>query len=146
MIVLRGVDKFLGAVDLKVAQMRRATAAATAKALHLIEKRTKEKLGLKSHKKGTPTPSSPGEPPALISGNLRRSIQVEGPIPVTANSWRGSVGPTAAYGRVQELGGATGRGGRSHLPARPFLQPSYDELKDEIRAIFEAAWTEAILK
>lgn len=146
MIVLRGVDRFMGAVDTKVAQMRRATMAATAKALHLIEKRTKEKLGLKSHQKGTPTPSSPGEPPALITGNLRRGIQVEGPIPVTANSWRGSVGPTAVYGRVQELGGATGRSGRSVLPVRPFLEPSYDELKDEIRALFEAAWTEATLQ
>lgn len=158
MIVLRGVEKFMGAVDLKVAQMRRATAAATAKVLHLIEKRTKEKLGLKSHQKGTPTPSGVGEPPALITGNLRRSISVEGPIPVTANSWRGSVGPTAIYGRIQELGGEvfTSRstsmvmmgvpGSGIRLPARPYLQPSYNELQVEIRAIFQAAWTEAILK
>jgi phage gpG-like protein len=143
MIVLRGVDRFVGAVDLKVAQMRRATQQATAKALHLIERRTKQRLGEKSHQRGTPTPSGAGEPPALITGNLRRSITVEGPVPLSPNSWRGSVGPTAIYGRVQELGGVTGRG---TLPARPYLRPSYEELLPEIRAIFEAAWTEAILK
>jgi len=142
-IVIKGVDRFLAGVDLKVEQMRRATLAATAKALHLIEKRTKEKLGLKSHRKGTPTPSGAGEPPALITGNLRRSITVTGPEPLTANSWRGSVGPTAVYGRVQELGGPTGRG---VLPARPSLQPSYGELQEEIRRVFVAAWTEATLK
>jgi phage gpG-like protein len=157
MIVLRGVDRFLGAVDLKVEQMRRATEAATAKALHLIEKAAKQKLGIRSHQRGTPTPSAPGDPPALISGNLRRSITVTGPEPITANSWRGQVGPTAAYGRIQELGGditsmhtsmvmmgTAGSGIR--LPARPYMQPAYDDSKDEIRAIFEAAWSEAILK
>lgn len=143
MIILRGVDRFIAAVDEKTMQMRRATAAATAKALHLIERRAKQKLGEKSHRRGTPTPSQPGEPPALITGNLRRSITVTGPEPLTANTWRGQVGPTAVYGRVQELGGPTGRG---VLPARPYLEPSYEELKDEIKAIFREAWTAAILK
>lgn len=143
MIVLRGVDIFKGAVDTKVAQMRAATRAATAKALHLIERRAKQKLGLRSHQRGTPTPSGPGEPPALITGNLRRSIAVTGPAPITANAWRGKVGPTAVYGRVQELGGPTGRG---VLPARPYLHPSYEELREEIHALFRAAWTKAILR
>lgn len=143
MIILRGVDRFVGAVDLKVSQMRRATAAATAKALHLIERRAKQKLGQKSHRRGTPTPSGPGEPPALITGNLRRAITVTGPEALTFNTWRGQVGPTAVYGRVQELGGPTGR---NVLPPRPYLEPSYEELKDEIRALFRAAWTKAILE
>lgn len=142
MIVLHGVDRFIGAVDAKVAHMRAATRAATAKALHLIERRAKQKLGLKSHRRGTPTPAGPGEPPALVTGNLRRSIAVTGPEPLTPNSWRGRVGPTAVYGRVQELGGVTGRG---VLPARPYLEPAYDELKPEIAALFRAAWTKAIL-
>jgi len=142
-IVLRGVDQFMAAVDGKVATMRAATRAATAKALHLIERTTKQKLGLKSHERGTPTPSGPGEPPALVTGNLRRSIKVTGPDPVTANSWRGKVGPTAIYGRAQELGDVTGHG---VLPPRPYLKPSYDELREEIRALFHAAWTTAILK
>lgn len=143
MIVLRGVDRFIAGVDVKIEQMRKATQVATARALHLIERKAKEKLGLKSHQKGTPTPSGPGEPPALITGNLRRSITVTGPEPVTRNSWRGEVGPTAIYGRVQEMGGPTGRG---ILPARPYLQPSYDELKEDIRSIFAKAWAEATLK
>lgn len=157
MIILHGVDKFIGAVDLKVTQMRRATAMATAKALHLIERRTKQKLSVRSHQPRTPTPAGPGDPPALITGNLRRSITVMGPEPIGPNAWRGQVGPTAVYGRIQELGGeihsvhtsmvmmgVTGSGIR--IPARPYLEPSYEELKDEIRAIFRTAWTEAILK
>ena len=128
MIILRGVDRFIGAVDEKVAQMRHATRMATAKALHLIERKAKQKLTTFSHERGTPTPSGPGEPPALVTGNLRRSITVTGPEPLTPGSWRGQVGPTAIYGRVQELGGPTGRG---VLPARPYMQPSYDEVKEE---------------
>src|SRR5689334_23888818 len=103
MIVLHGVEQFMAAAEAKVAEMRAATRVATATALHLIEKRAKEKLSEKSHQPGTPTPSGRGEPPALITGNLRRSIKVTGPDPEGVDGWRGKVGPTAIYGRIQEL-------------------------------------------
>jgi len=143
MIVLHGVEQFAAAATAKVAQMKAATRLATGTALHLIERRAKQTLGERSHQRGTPTPSGPGQPPALITGNLRRSISVSGPDAIGSDRWRGQVGPTAVYGRVQELGGATGRG---ILPARPYLRPAYEESREEIRALFEAAWTKAILK
>ena len=157
MIILRGVEKFIAAVDMKTDQMRAATMKATAKALHLIEKRAKENLGLLTHRLGTPTPSGPGEPPALITGNLRRSITVAGPVTLTPNTWSGQVGPTAVYGRIQELGGEVSSqhtsmvmagvaGSGITLPARPYLRPAFEASEVEIRAIFQAAWTEAILK
>lgn len=143
MIVLRGASEFLAAVDKKNEQMRTATRLAVAKALHMIERRAKQNLALKTHKAGTPTPSGPGEPPALITGNLRRSISVTGPVAVGPATWAGKVGPTAVYGRIQELGGQTARG---YLPARPYMDPALRELRAEIRAMFQAAWSSAILK
>jgi len=143
MIVLHGVEQFTAAIADKVAQMRAATRLATGTALHLIERRAKEKLGERSHQAGTPTPSGPGQPPALITGNLRRSIKVTGPDPEGASGWKGSVGPTAVQSRIQELGGvARGR----TLPPRPYLRPAFEEMRGEITAVFRTAWTKAILK
>lgn len=143
MIVLHGVERFMAAIDTKVAQMHAATRAATAKALHVIERAAKQQLTTSSHAVNEPTPSAPGEPPSLVTGNLRRSITVTGPEEVGPAKWRGEVGPTAVYGRIHELGG---QAGHSTLPARPYMQPALDDVREEIRAIFQAAWTEAILK
>lgn len=157
MIVLHGVQEFIAAVDAQNERMRVATKRATARALHVIERRTKQKLTTSSHEAGTPTPSAPGEPPSLITGNLRRSVTVTGPETLTRSSWRGQVGPTAVYGRIQELGGevtsphtsmvmsgVTGSGIR--IPSRPYLAPAYAESLAEVRAIFLQAWTEVIVK
>lgn len=143
-IVLHGVDQAVAAIDRKVEQMRVATRQATAQVLHLIERRTKQLLTTSTHPPGEPTTSRPGEPPSLVTGNLRRSITVTGPTAVTTASWRGEVGPTAIYGRIQELGGIAGRG--AELPARPYLMPAFRELQAQIRAIFERAWTQAIIR
>jgi len=140
-VIVKGLREAIAALEEKNAQIDAATKLATAKVLHLIEKRTKDKLGQRSHQRGTPTPSGPGEPPALITGNLWRSISVFGPDAVGAGAWRGAVGPTAIYGRVQELGG-----GPRNLPARPSLTPSYEELRLDIPAIYREAWTAAIFK
>jgi hypothetical protein len=143
MIILHGLEQFAAAITEKVAQMRAAPRVATGTALHLIERRAQEKLGERSHQAGTPTPSGPGQPPALITGTLRRSIKVTGPDPDGPSGWRGRVGPTAVYGRIQELGGvARGR----TLPPRPYLRPAFEEVRGEIAATFRAAWTKAIIK
>lgn len=141
MIVVKGVPELFAALTAKNAQIDEATRLATAKVLHLVERKAKENLARKSHRKGTPTPAGAGEPPALVTGNLRRSITVKGPTSIGPGAWQGQVGPTAVYGRVQELGG-----GPSRLPARPYLQPAYDDMRLEIPTIFREAWTAAILK
>jgi len=161
MIILRGVDRFVSAVDLKVRQMQLATKLATSEALHLLERRIKLKLRTYTHQRGTPTPSGSGDPPALVSGNLRRGVQVGppgGPENIGANRWRGWVGPTAVYGRIQELGGEIHTPSSSSmvmsgtpgsgiwLPARPYVRPALTESMGEIQAIFRRRWTEATLK
>lgn len=143
MIVVHGIKEAIAALERKQGQIDVATRLAIAKALHMFERRAKENLARKSHQAGTPTPSAPGEPPALVTGNLRRSITVTGPTKIGPDTWKGEVGPTAVYGRVQELGGVTGRG---VLPARPYMQPAYDELIEQVVAMFRAAIAEAVLK
>lgn len=141
-IVVSGVRELNAALEGIVAQQRAATRQATAKALHMIEAEAKAQLTTSSHRKGTPTPSAPGEPPSLITGNLRRSVRVDGPNPVGITGWEGQTGPTAEYGRIQELGGIAGRG--AVLPARPYMQPAWDKVHPQLIGIYRAAWLSAL--
>jgi phage gpG-like protein len=122
-----------------------ATRYATAQGAHLIERETKKTLTTYTHKKGEPTPSPPGSPPALVTGQLRRSIKVEGPQRVGPGLYRARIGPTAVYGRIQELGGRAGRGGLTRLPARPFLASTVRELlrNGRLNDVYKAAWNKA---
>jgi phage gpG-like protein len=56
------------------------------------------------------------------------------------------MGPTAPYARIQELGGATGRGGATVLPARPYFIPAAERVLrgGHIAELFNRAWAEAI--
>jgi phage gpG-like protein len=142
-IVVSGVREFGAALDAVVAKQRAATRQATAKLLHQIERAAKANLALGTHRRGEPTTSAPGEPPDLVTGNLRRGVQVTGPEAVGATGWRGEVGPTAIYGRIQELGGITGAH-HSVLPARPYMQPAWDEVEPLIAPTYRAAWLGAL--
>jgi phage gpG-like protein len=71
-----------------------------------------------THKRGTKTPSPPGDPVGRISGALVGSLLVTDEGDMTS-----AVGPTTRYGRVQELGGATGGWWPGTLPDRPYLRP-----------------------
>lgn len=140
-VVFHGIDKVIAAVDTKLAAMSAATRTATATAIHTIEAATKDKLALASHTAGTPTPSAPGDPPALVTGTLRRPIQVTGPEDLGGGRWLAQVGPTTIYGRIQELGGETR--GRT-LPPRPYLEPAFVESLPAVKTIFQAAFVKAI--
>lgn len=142
-IIFEGIAEALAAIEEMVLRQHAATRAATAKALHLVERETKSELSKNSHRRGTPSPAGPGEPPALVTGNLRRSISVTGPDPKGVGTWEGRVGPTAVYGRIQELGGRTGRSHAVNLPPRPYLQPTIERLHDDIARIFYEAWAAA---
>ena len=80
-------------------------------------------LGLSSHDAGTATPSPPGQPPSLITGQLRRSVIMR-----PKGKAHVQVGATAVYARIQELGGAAGRNHASQLPARPYLKAAMRKL------------------
>jgi phage gpG-like protein len=142
-VVVSGVREFNAALDGIVAKQRAATRQTTAKLLHMIEREAKANLATGTHRKGEPTTSPPGEPPDLVTGNLRRSVNVEGPEPEGPTGWKGQVGPTAEYGRIQELGGITGAH-NSVLPARPYMAPAWETVRPLIPVEFRAAWAAAL--
>lgn len=134
-----GAEQVATALAIRTARQDQAAEMALARSLLLVERNTKLELSRSAHARGTPTPSRPGSPPAVITGTLRRSIRTRGPRRV-GYRWEGFVGPTAAYGRVHELGGPSGRGLRTHLPPRPYLRPGLATSIPGIRAIFGQAW------
>src|SRR5581483_8685839 len=99
-VILVGVPQFTAALDALVAAAGEATKIAVIKGGHLIQAETQKKLTTSSHKKGTPTPSQPGEPPSLVTGQLRRSIRTDHPNRGGDGIWSTRIGPTAAYGRI----------------------------------------------
>lgn len=135
---LAGLPEFEAALTKLIARQAAATRVATGKAAHLIEKKAKENLSRGSHRKGEPTGSNPGEPPELVTGTLRRSISVTGPEVVGPATYKAEVGPTAVYGRIQELGGVAGN--YAILPPRPYLGPTIVASQAEFAALFREAW------
>lgn len=97
-------------------------------------------LAAGSHSRGTPTGSPPGSPPWRISGHLGDSVTVRRARSTGPGRWEGQAGPTAIYGRIQELGGVTGRGHRTTLPARPSLRPAWDLVRPTVNHQFRATW------
>jgi phage gpG-like protein len=156
MIRLEGVGEFKAAVEETIAKEQAATRRAVSQGAHLIERKAKELLSISGagaqsrDSKGRFTarqgsPSAPGDPPHLQSGNLRRSITVDGPNEAMFRGypgWQAEIGPTAIYGRIQELGGITWH---AILPARPYMTPAYDDVKPLLRPIFVRAWRDALM-
>jgi HK97 gp10 family phage protein len=96
------------------------------KATEKIAQDAADSIRARTHATGTQTPSRPGEPPANISGHLADSIRAQ-PVRVTGfGHYESGVGADAAYARIQELGGETGRAHTTTLPPRPFIQPAID--------------------
>lgn len=147
-IQVLGMSELNVAMERLATQLGYATRTATAQASHLLEREIKKQLSTSSHGKGTPTPSSPGEPPSLITGTLRRSITVKGPHPLGMGRWESEIGPTAVYGRIQELGGVTGRGYAATLPARPYVKPAFDKLAatGALTRVYHSAWRAALAR
>lgn len=128
-----------------------------------IEQLVKLYLRTYTHPAGTKTPSPPGGPPALVTGNLRRSWRNIGPHPgLKPFTVEGGGGPTAVYARIQELGGQVTQlrtrmvhspGGTSHaesfvhqfrLPRRPYVRPMALVARRAIRRIHIQQWSNAI--
>lgn len=80
------------------------------------------------HKRGTPTPSPPGEPPAQVSMDLRRSVRAFPAVKIGHGKYSGYVEPVMPYARYQELGTAT-------MPARPFMRPAKDRMMENHKAL-----------
>jgi hypothetical protein len=136
---LDGFDAMLAQLQGIAARVVATTPNALGKAAHYLEGQIKTELSRTSHPPGTPTPSPPGSPPSLVTGNLRRSAQVEGPTQTGPASWSASVGMESVYARVQELGG-----GPSNLPARPYVAPTFAASLPAMGALIESAWADAL--
>ena len=141
MAELHGLAEMLSALKAKQAKVEIATPQALDKAAHRVESEVKKLLALSSHPPGTPTPSAPGSPPSLVTGNLRRSVQVSD-VDGGGSRWRATVSSRLVYSRIQEFGGTAGRG--SHLPARPYMAPGLALASGAIGDDFRRAWAEAL--
>lgn len=94
-----------------------------------VEKQAKINASVGAHKRGTPTPASPGTGPAVISGTLRRSI-THSPSVQHGTGWETRVGtaagvsppygstPASKYGLALETGLRNGS-------VFPFLGPAF---------------------
>lgn len=141
MAELHGFDEMLTALKAKRGKVEAATPDALLLAAHRVESEVKKLLGMTSHPRGTPTPSGPGSPPSLISGNLRRSVRVSD-VNGGGSHWTVKVNSNTAYSQIQEYGGTAGRG--SHLPARPYMAPGLDLAARDIPRDFRDAWAAAL--
>jgi phage gpG-like protein len=138
---LDGMDAMLNALEGISAKVYGGTPDALAQAGHLVEGLVKQELSRSSHPRGTPTPSAPGSPPSLISGALRRSIQVEGPQQLGGASWTVSVGTNIVYGPIQERGGMAGH---ARLPARPYMYPGLMAALPGFESLMVRTWADAL--
>lgn len=141
MIRLHGLTELLSTLNRRSIAVEVASVAATREAVELVQHVAHANLTRQSHPPHTPTPSRPGDPPATISGALADSLHIEGPAAVGAGVFA-RIGPTAPYGRIQELGGIAGWGAR--LPARPYFGPAVRDSLPAIAAIYREAWKAAL--
>jgi phage gpG-like protein len=143
-VIITGVRELKGALAAMVARQNAATLSGLTKSAHLLEREIKVQLSLNSHQADEPTTSAAGEPPALVSGDLRRSIQVEDATSLGGGRYSTEVGPTIVYGRIQELGGQTGRRHATTLPPRPYVAPALEKMQPVMREVMKAAWRAAL--
>ena len=113
-------------------QLRRATG----KSCDVVATEAKRNLSVSPDFPGQP--SAPGEPPHKQGGMLRFETQYA----IENDGLSGKVGPLdeLVYGRIQELGGNTGR---ATLPARPYLLPALNASIDRIRRFYTDAMRKA---
>lgn len=135
-----GQDDVHRAILERIARKAEETPDAINAILRLVAAQQRTLLTAGSHPPGTKTGSPPGSPPWRITGHFMDSVTVQRARPVGAWRWEGKVGATAVYSRIQELGGWTGRGHRTHLPARPSLRPAWDLVRPTVSRTFRATW------
>jgi hypothetical protein len=118
-----------------------------------IVRAAKEDLTKNTHPHGTKTTATPGGPPALVSGTLRRSV-VRTPATLAGLGWEVRVGtaagfyppyggkrrtPSSRYGMYLEKGLRNGS-------RYPWLVPAYKRVRDTLApgiliTVFSAGWT-----
>ncbi len=102
--------------DLAAADAPLAACTALGRAAETAVKVT---LSSSTHSKGTVTPSEKGQPPSLISGDLRRSIRRSTPYGTGPGAYQCQVGSLLIYAPVHEYGTTI------HTRVAPYLQFYY---------------------
>ena len=125
---ISGLTEVTARLRAMAAAVDAATPTVLETGMELFEGKARANLSRYSHRRGTPTPSPPGEPPAKISGDLRDSFEHTEPVSVGPGVWTAAIGPNIVYSRIHELGGLAGRGHRSKIPKRPYLKPAIKSL------------------
>lgn len=133
-----GVRELVAALEKVTVDASVTAARIVAKGEALVEAEVKKSFP-GAHKAGTPTTSAPGSPPDVVTGTLRRSVFSE-PVKRSLTGATGRVYPTVVYARIQELGGRTGRGGHTVLPARPYFTPAVQRVQPRLRELAEREW------
>ena len=131
---VHGVSEVIAALDKILAQVEAGNLRIIKRSQAVVNANIKKQF-TGAHRKGTPTTSSPGSPPDVVTGTLRRSIISEAPT-MSGFTARGRVYPSMIYGRIQELGG---RG----LPPRPYTAPGLAASTSAIQAIAVEEWGKA---
>lgn len=141
--MLKGSKEVAAALNKRSKRVQKAIMSATFKAAVKVQNRARTKI-LKGPKSGrvyrksktvNHQASAPGEPPANDTGNLQSSIKVvKGEfVQGVANA---EVQVSAKYAADLEFG-------TKKMEARPYLMPSFLELKDEIQKGLRDALAEA---
>lgn len=143
-VEIGGIQAAKGQLKALERELRAAAKHGVQRSMDTVERAIKNKLREKTHPRNTQTPSAPGEPPALITGAMMRSVRGNAPRWTDRNTVVGRVAPHVVQSRIQELGGVTGRGHRTHLPPRPYVSPAVAERRDTVRRIFEQEFAAAI--
>lgn len=122
-----------------------------------IVRAAKEDLAKNTHTYKTRTTATPGGPPALVSGTLRRSV-VRTAVTLTALGWETRVGVAAGF--YPTYGGKAGRTASSKYgffletglkngSKYPWLKPAYERVRDTlapgiVATVFTAGWSEGM--
>lgn len=107
--------------EIKARGGKSAARRALGKVAYLVESTAKDSMS------GRESPSPPGEPPAVVTGNLRNSILAKAGSDGSREWW---VRVGAEYGVYLEFGTAK-------MAARPFMRPAAERVRQAVDGIFE---------
>lgn len=133
-VVWHGIDELEAAFTKMAERAQVETRNGVIEAAHMAEAAMKVRAGEGGrHKKGTPTPATPGGGPAVITGTLRRSIGVGSIEKWGAFGYQTKVGPTSIYGRAVEL-----------LYDYPYTSTGLEDVLPRVPEVFKRAWARAL--
>ena len=126
-----GVTEFKAALDRTVAGASAGARAAVTEAAHTVQRKAMDNAS-----------GAPG--PDVVTGSLRRGIQVTAVRPWGVGGWQTTVGPTMIYSRRIDLGyHGTDAVGRVYTQApKPYFTPAWSST--DLREIYVRNWRKGV--